>query len=482
MNYTDALAVINTQGLKNYLGRYNASRMKEAWLRNNGFGDLLDYVIENTTIIEGRTLSQRFWAFERLPIPICSCGQPVKKYDGEDRWSNYCSSACSLKSPERGRLISTTKLNQDHAEINAKREATMIKRYGVPFNSQRSDIKHRWCKSTLPEEIVSLLTDPVWMNEQYNVQKRSASDIALELKVFYGTVLNYCRRLGFQTRCYVNQSKEEKLLSRALREREAPHENNIFSIIHPHELDLYFPEKKIAVEVNGLYWHSLPGAEEKHFEKLEKCQSLDIFLFQFSDLEIRTKLDIVTSMILNKLGKVKKEDARKCTVSYISSREAKHFVVANHLHGFAPARIHIGLRKGDDLLMVMSVGRARFTNHDWEIIRLCSKLHVNVRGGLSKMLAFFSHNHSGSIMSYVDRRIGNGISYEKAGFNFVGVTSPGYVWTNGNVIISRFKAQKKQLAKWLPSFDINKTENENMTEAKYKKLWDCGNLVYEKSL
>ena len=82
-------------------------------------------------------------------------------------------------------------------------------------------------------------------------------------------------------------------------------------------------------------------------------------------------------------------------------------------------------------------------------------------------------------MSYVDRRIGTGLAYEKVGFNCIGVTSPGYIWTEGNVIISRYKSQKSQLKKWLPSYDETKTEEENMINAKYRKMWDCGNLIYE---
>lgn len=479
MTHQEAIEIINTKGLKNHLGRYNSSRLSEPWLKANGFEELLALVNKETELISNRSLGQRFWAFERLPIPLCECGQPAKKHDSKNEWSNFCSKQCSLHSTKRADLISQTKLSQDHNEANNKRKQTMITKYGVAFNSQRDDIHHIWEKSKLPDNVAVKLTNYDWMNEQYNTNKRTASDIAIELGIFYGTVIDYCRKLGFEIRQRSNYSKEEVLLSNTLNNLGVDHQTNLYSIIHPYELDLYIPKNNIAIEINGLRWHSVPGAKEKHLEKLKRCQDKNISLLQFTDYEINNKLEIVTSIILNKTGLLKKEDARKCAVEFIDAKAAREFLNGNHLRGFAVSSHYIGLKKNNELLMVLTIGKSRFTNHDWEIVRLCTKSGTTVRGGFSKMLSFFRTYFSGSIMSYVDRRIGTGLAYEKVGFNCIGVTSPGYIWTEGNVIISRYKSQKSQLKKWLPSYDENKTEEENMTDAKYRKMWDCGNLIYE---
>ena len=58
------------------------------------------------------------------------------------------------------------------------------------------------------------------------------------------------------------------------------------------------------------------------------------------------------------------------------------------------------------------------------------------------------------------------------------VLHPGYFWTTGTTIVSRYKAQKKVLAGWLTTFDENKTERANMFEAKYRLFWNCGNYVF----
>lgn len=54
---------------------------------------------------------------------------------------------------------------------------------------------------------------------------------------------------------------------------------NTRDIISPLELDLYYPEKKIAIEFNGDYWHSDEfKSDSYHYDKFKKCYDLDIVL------------------------------------------------------------------------------------------------------------------------------------------------------------------------------------------------------------
>lgn len=50
-------------------------------------------------------------------------------------------------------------------------------------------------------------------------------------------------------------------------------------IISPLELDLYYPEKKIAIEFNGNYWHNEDHKSiDYHFNKFIQCKMNDVFL------------------------------------------------------------------------------------------------------------------------------------------------------------------------------------------------------------
>lgn len=54
---------------------------------------------------------------------------------------------------------------------------------------------------------------------------------------------------------------------------------NSRSIISPLELDLYYPEKKIAIEFNGDYWHSDEfKSNDHHYNKFKLCRDMGITL------------------------------------------------------------------------------------------------------------------------------------------------------------------------------------------------------------
>lgn len=472
--YNEILERILTGPLKKD-GKYNSSRLSEKWLTENGFGDVLKYVLDNTEVISDRTIGQRFWAFERLPVPLCECGKPVIRSGTE--WSEYCCQQCALHSVKRHQKISESWKKTDKTAANIKRSQSMIEKYGVAFNLQREDVKETLRKSPLSPDIDQKLSDWDWMNTEYVVKNRSAVDIAEELGVYYGTVIERCKIHGFEIKQRSNYSLEETKLVDHFREYNVI--QNCRSTIPPYELDLFFPDYKVAVEINGLYWHSSPEKQGKHLEKLELCINNGIDLLQFTDLEVNTKFSIVTSMISNRLHLSNKINGRDTKIGLVSTSDTRLFLETNHLNGYVNSAINIGLFYRDELVMIGTFGKARFTDHDYELLRMCSKNGYVIRGGFSKILKYFRSNYSGSLMSYVDRDIGNGGAYVASGFSQCGLTKSGYCWTDGHKTISRFKAQKGQLGSWLKSFDPDKTEKENMVAAGFRQYWDCGNIVFE---
>lgn len=53
--------------------------------------------------------------------------------------------------------------------------------------------------------------------------------------------------------------------------------------IRPQELDIYIPEKKLAIEFNGTYWHSAElgrCSQDYHFKKWQLCEQKNIKLIQ----------------------------------------------------------------------------------------------------------------------------------------------------------------------------------------------------------
>jgi hypothetical protein len=188
-------------------------------------------------------------------------------------------------------------------------------------------------------------------------------------------------------------------------------------------------------------------------------------------------------MIRSKLVLSKRIYARNTTVREVSSTVTKQFLSMNHLQGQSNSSINLGLYHHGDLVALMTFGKPRFnSNYDWELIRYCGLLETNVVGGASKLLKHFRKNYEGSILSYANREHSNGKLYEALGFKLINEAQPNYQWWKGNQMLKRYATQKHKLPKLLnESFDGSKTESENMFANGYRRIWDCGNLVYELS-
>jgi len=130
----------------------------------------------------------------------------------------------------------------------------------------------------------------------------------------------------------------------------------------------------------------------------------------------------------------------------------------------------------------MTFAKARFTNeHEYELVRFCSKLNTSIQGGANRLLVAFEKDFSPiSIVSYANKQWSNGNVYSKLGFTHESDSPPGYYYAKRNSIISRYKAQKHKLEKLLKVYDATLTEYENMQLNGYHRVWDCGNQVWVK--
>lgn len=264
------------------------------------------------------------------------------------------------------------------------------------------------------------------------------------------------------------------------------------------ELDIYFPDKGVAIEMNGNYFHSeLGGLKNKqyHINKTELCESKNIRLIHIFEDEWRLKQNIIINRIKSilKIGKVEKIYARNCIVKTISTKEYREFIENNHLQGFTPAKIKLGLFFKDKLISTMSFGQLRrvtgninVNNNEYELIRYCSENVVI--GGAEKLLNNFIKNYNPKkIISYADRRWSFNLNnlYKKLGFIFCKKTSPNYFYVNKKNYLQRFHRftfRKSELKNRLNNFDSSLTEWENMQLNGYDRIWDCGNLKYELNL
>ncbi|MDR2457448.1 MAG: hypothetical protein LBD41_03100 [Clostridiales Family XIII bacterium] len=257
---------------------------------------------------------------------------------------------------------------------------------------------------------------------------------------------------------------------------------NSRQIIPPKELDIYLPEFKLAIEYCGIAWHSSKFLNKNyHLDKLNLCKEKNIDLLQIWSTEWLYQKDIIKSIIQARLKlNQTKIFARKCIIKELNILEYKKFLQDNHLQGYGLAKIKLGLFCNNELIKVLSFSKSRFNkNYEYELIRECNKLNYQIVGGKQKLLRYFENTYNPkSIISYCNKRLFNGNSYnhfqkkEDSPINY-------YYLIGHDKLTSRIEFQKHKLNK-LKTFDKNLTEEQNMENNGFYRIYDCGNFVFTK--
>jgi G:T-mismatch repair DNA endonuclease (very short patch repair protein) len=254
-------------------------------------------------------------------------------------------------------------------------------------------------------------------------------------------------------------------------------------IISPYELDIVIPDKKIAIEYCGLYWHSDACNKDSsyHINKLERCLEAGYRLITIFEDEYITKKPIVLSRLSSLIGiKLTSVYARKCRIQEISVKEARMFCEENHLQGYgAGASIKIGAFYNQTLIAVMTFSKPSLAKgakdkykDTWELHRFCSKLNLRVVGIASKLLTYFKRNHIWeSVFSFADRRWSTGELYANIGFNYSYSTACNYWYFKNNTKRYHRYGLRKPNGSTMSERTLRKAQG-------YNRIWDCGNLKY----
>lgn len=233
-------------------------------------------------------------------------------------------------------------------------------------------------------------------------------------------------------------------------------EVNSRNIIKPYELDVYYPEHRLAVEVNGLYFHSTAKLESPiyHERKFRDCEEKGVQLIQIWDSEIRDKPGLVRSLIANKLGlTTEKVYARSCDIKDIDNKTYREFLEQNHLEGGVDSSHRKALFHDGEIVAVMGLRQNLLQ-------RFCSRINLNVVGGFSRLLKAFDLTQ---VVTYSDNRYSDGSLYKNHGFEYGGKTSTRMHVTDGTNLYSRWGFQRKNLTTY-PGYSDDKTAEEILNE------------------
>lgn len=276
----------------------------------------------------------------------------------------------------------------------------------------------------------------------------------------------------------ISRSSHEHELESFLAENNIPHIVSDRTLIAPKELDVYIPDHALAIEINGLYYHSDKFKERSyHYDKWKSCHDKGIQLLNIAEDEWLFRKDIVKSRILHLCGLGEKSvGGRKLTIKPIAGNVAGIFCETFHLQGAAYGVIDAFGAYHDDILVgVMTFGRQRGTDKI-ELSRFCSD-GMSHPGMFSKMFKFaVEHSEYTEILSFADRRYSNGDMYSKAGFIYDGDTAIDYQYVVGTTRCSKRAFTKSKIAK---KFGISvDTERSAMLELGIPRIYDCGKMRF----
>lgn len=375
--------------------------------------------------------------------------------------------------------------------IDEKRKQTNIQKYGYPYPMQNPDLKKSATENfneSIKDNDNYLLINTLrgrefWQRIQDDI---TLKDLCDEFRINYQSVTSRLLHDEFRDRYYELYSfprqQEQKRVASIIREMGLSVLVNNRSIISPLELDIVIPDKKLAIEFNGNYWHSEAclnhsDAKMKHLTKTRLCQNKGYRLFHIFEHQWKER----ESQILNFLKSIlsihdKKIFARKCKINHESCRD---FFENNHIQGYGNRTIkYFNLTYEDKIVASMTASSHHRQNADPNIIvlnRLCFEDGIQVVGGASRLFSKFiewaKENNYNKIVSWSDNLWTEGNVYKELGFILEQEYPPDYFYwdVKKHIALSKQSQQKKKV-----NCPAGMTEHEWAKERGLFRTWDCG--------
>lgn len=388
-------------------------------------------------------------------------------------------------------------------EIKTKKIETSRRNYGVDFYAQSSAYKEQ-CKANVLKRFVEAISkDPEIEFPDLNKslpdltsQKLRKNEFDLKCKkcgnAFRGKLSfnNYYHHGTFSSckNCHPHSTSsfEEKELFEFVKSVYfGSVQSNKRTVISGCELDIFIPEKKLAFEYDGIYWHSeeLGTSKWYHLEKTLKCKKAGIRLVHVFENEWKNKKEIAKAKIKNLLGVHSRTIfARRCKVEEIDFDVSRKFQISNQIQKVEKSEFDLGLFFNGELVSVMSFKELEIEDNAWEMVNFCCKLDFHIPGAAGKLLKHFEKKiQPMSITSYVDRRWSTGKMQKAIGFKLKETSKPDFWYLVKNDLEPKSKWQGSILKSSLKTYNSTMMDEENMKINGYKRIFDCGKLIFEKT-
>lgn len=397
-----------------------------------------------------------------------------------------------------------------NSEIKQKQKATKSEHYGKDgYHPPKEFYRKRMIDPSKVDEYLAFKSNPkVYLQQHYDflpTVKQLSIDLGVESTGIYNLIISAnCTDLVSYNNISSMESDVYEFLCTQIDSSEIIRHDR--TMIKPQELDFYLPNYRIGIECNPSSTHNSsiniydtsPLHYKYHWNKSQKSNDANIFLFHLFGYEWYSQQDIMKSMLCNLLHKNRFHfGGRDTYVTTLEASECNQFLMQNHRQGGLVSSIRLGLRlkTTNELVSVMTFGKLRPTmgvngkptDNIWELSRFCNKCYTTVSGSASKLFQYFLNNYVDNIqtiISFSDIAHTTGKLYDLLGFYPADVNPPGYVWVDqyDRVWYNRVSCQKSNLRKLLAddSIDIeNHTEKEIMIDHGFVQVYDSGKIKWQ---
>ncbi len=257
------------------------------------------------------------------------------------------------------------------------------------------------------------------------------------------------------------------------------------------EIDVYLPDYKLGIEINPTWTHSIDSINSEKIDKfyhqtkslLAEKYGIGLIHLYDSDFIDERRYQVFLTQMKALISDKQKFGARKCKVQIIDRKLSNDFLNTYHFQGGEHnSNLLYGLFYDETLLGVLTIGKSRYTDNSYEIIRYCMNPYYIVIGGFDKLFNAFLHDvgNVNNVVSYMDlnKRLRANNVYDNHDFVFEKLTTPDYVWINqsGTDVKSRYSVTKAELIK--QGYDKNLSETEIMLSRHYYRIFGAGSKRY----
>jgi len=233
------------------------------------------------------------------------------------------------------------------------------------------------------------------------------------------------------------------------------------------QMDAWIPELNLAIEYNGLHWHSEAskeslGGKDYHLNKTNLCESQGIHLIHIYEDDWLYREDVVKSLLNEVINGIYCKSPTKLKVKIVEDSVAEVFVNRNSL---SIKDIHsidywIGLYDNKKLCSVMGIMEVA---EGYEIHRFCDAIDHRIDVSFEKILEYVHENINPKVLiGYLDRSWWSETDcdhYSDYGFEYVGIVE------NRSYVFDKYE-RKRMIVESMDSIE------------KDAMIWDSGYFKY----